>query len=155
MNSKNSITPSTNLYLLKLPLELNNRNQLTWNSKEEQYNYFSSLQKLEVNNFTYQRKDSTIRYSANIDSILNYNYVMYQNENYTDKWFYAYIEEMRYINDSMTEIIIKTDVFQTWLFDMEFKDSFVEREHVSDVLIRQVLNNQRWHDIFYAPYMPF
>lgn len=132
MNSRNAITPSTNLYLLKLPLELSDRNQLTWSNKEEQYNYFSNLEKLEVNNFTYQRKDSIIRYSANVDSILNYNYVMYQNENYSDKWFYAYIEEMRYINDSMTEIIIKTDVFQTWLFDMEFKDSFVEREHVSD-----------------------
>lgn len=42
--------------------------------------------------------------------------------------------------------------------DKESKRQFclrmAKREHVSDVLIRQVLNNQRWHDIFYAPYMP-
>ena len=116
-----AITPNTNLYLLKCPLELSNSNQLTWNNKEEQYNYFSSLPRLEHDNFTYQRKDSLIRYPAHVDEIINYNYVMYQNTNYSDKWFYAYITNMRYISDYTTEITIKTDVFQTWQFDMEFK----------------------------------
>lgn len=127
-----AITPNTNLYLLKCPLELSNSNQLTWNNKEEQYNYFSSLPRLENDNFTYQRKDSIIRYPAHVDEIINYNYVMYQNTNYSNKWFYAYITNMRYISDYTTEITIKTDVFQTWQFDMDFKYSFVEREHVSN-----------------------
>ena len=127
-----AITPSTNLYLLKLPIELSNKNQLTWNNKQDQYNYFNSIEKLEVDNFTYQRQDSVIRYPANIDSIINYNYVMYQNENFSNKWFYAYITSMRYVNNNTTEIYIKTDVFQTWQFDLEFKDSFIEREHVTN-----------------------
>lgn len=32
----------------------------------------------------------------------------------------------------MTEIQIKTDVFQTWQFDFIYKKSFVERKHVTD-----------------------
>ena len=87
---------------------------------------------INVDNFTYQRKDYTIRYGACIDDIITFNYVMYQNDAYSDKWFYAYITDMKWINDKMTEITIKTDVFQTWQFDMEFKTSFIEREHVNN-----------------------
>ena len=53
---------------------------------------------------------------------------MYQNANYGDKWFYAFIVNMKYISDYTTEIEILTDAFQTWQFDIIFKQSFVERE---------------------------
>ena len=126
-----AITPQTELRLLKCPIESDNRNQITFSNATAQYNYFNSLPKLEVDNFTYQRKDSVIRYPAHIDSILTYNYVMYQNEAYTNKWFYAFITNMEYVNDNMTLITIKTDVYQSWQFSMVWKRSFVEREHVN------------------------
>lgn len=56
---------------------------------------------------------------------------MYLNENYTDKWFYAFITKMEYDNDFNTKIYISTDVFQTWQFDLDFKESFVEREMIN------------------------
>lgn len=127
-----AITPQTELRLIKCPIESDNRNQLTFASATAQYNYFNGLPHLTVDNFTYQRKDNIIRYPAHIDSILGYNYVMYQNEAYTNKWFYAFISGMEYVNDNMTLITIKTDVYQTWLFDMVWKNSFIEREHVND-----------------------
>lgn len=127
-----AITPSTNLKLLKNPNNLSNENQLTFSNATAQYNYFNSLTKLEVEDFTYQRKDYVIRYDACIDDILDYNYCMYQNEAYSDKWFYAYIQNMRWVNDHVTEITIKTDVFQTFQFELTYKASFIEREHVND-----------------------
>lgn len=127
-----AITPQTELRLLKCPIESDNRNQLTFINATAQYNYFNSLPHITADNFTYQRKDSIIRYPAHIDSIITYNYVMYQNEAYTNKWFYAFITNMEYVNDNMTLITIKTDVYQTWLFDMVWKRSFIEREHVND-----------------------
>lgn len=126
------ITPKTNLYLLKCPLESDNKNQLTFTDLNEQLTYFESLPHFEATNFTYQRKDNIIRFPADYDSVLNYNYVMYQNESYSNKWFFAFIVDMRYSSNGMTEITIKTDVYQTWHFEMNFKTSFVEREHVND-----------------------
>ena len=126
------ITPNTDLYLLKVPLEIDEVNQLTFASKQAQYNYFYSLPKLTVDEYTYQRKDGTIRFSANFDDIVNYNYVMYRNTEYSDKWFYAYITDIQYLNDSVSAVSIKTDVWQTWQFDLTFKPVFVEREHVND-----------------------
>ena len=127
-----AVTPNTDVFLLKCPIEIDDVNQINFASATAQYNYFSSLPKLEAENFTYQRKDSIIRFPAHIDTLLEYNYVMYRNTSYGSKWFYAFITDMQYINDNMTAITIKTDVWQTWQFGLTFKKSFVEREHVSD-----------------------
>lgn len=126
-----AISPQTNLFLLKNKLTLDYKNQLTFASKQAQFNYFHNLPKIEIDNISYQRKDSIIRFPEHIDNLIEYNYCMYQNENYGNKWFYAFIVNMRYINDNMTEITIATDVFQTWQFDIEFKESFVEREMIN------------------------
>lgn len=57
-----AIQPQTDLFLLKCPLQLSNKNQLTFPDKNEQFNYFYSLPKLEVDNISYIRKDNYIRY---------------------------------------------------------------------------------------------
>lgn len=125
------IVPNTEIKLLKVPFELDNKNQLTFLNLEAQTNFFENLQGLEIENSSYQRKNNVIRAPYHYDEIQEYNYCMYKNENYSDKWFYAFITDMQYINDNMTEITIKTDVFQTWQFDIIYKKSFVEREHVN------------------------
>lgn len=68
---------------------------------------------------------------GHIDDLLEYNYVMYLNENYTNKWFYAFITNMEYVTDFNTKIYISTDVFQTWQFNFTFKQSFIEREMIA------------------------
>ena len=127
-----AITPSTDLMLLKCPLEVDQQNQLTFTNATAQYNYFSNLPKLSVGDISYQRKDSTIRFEGHIDSIRGYNYCMYRNDNYSNKWFYAFITDMKYMNDGVTLITIQTDVWQSWMFDIEVKASYVKREHVND-----------------------
>lgn len=127
------ITPNTDVILLKVPLEINENNQLDFADATAQYNYFNSLPKLVFdNNFTYQRKDGVLRVPALYDDVMTYNYVMYRNNAYDDKWFYAFIENAEYVNDSVTALTLKTDTWQTWQFDLRFKPVFVEREHVND-----------------------
>ena len=127
-----AITPNTDIRLLKTPFEIDKRNQLTFANVGAQTTYFLSLPHLEEDNCSYQRKDNVIRFPAHIDDIITYNYVMYKNENYTNKWFYAFITNMEYLNDNVTLISIATDCFQTWQFDIVYKKMFVEREHVSN-----------------------
>lgn len=124
-------SPITNIRILKSPLLLDNKNQLTFENAQKQFEYFDDLEYLEVNDASYQRKDNTIRFPEHIDNILEFNYCMYQNQNYSNKWFYAFIVNKRYENDGMTYISILTDVFQTWQFDLDFKQSFIEREMIN------------------------
>lgn len=126
------ITPNTSVYLLKCPLEMDNQNQLNFANATAQFNYFNSLPKLEFDNFTYQRHEGVLRINEHVDNLLGYNYVMYQNDNYSDKWFYAFIENMEYVNDNCTFVKLRTDVFQTWFMDTTIKQSLVVREHVND-----------------------
>lgn len=127
------ITPNSDVILLKCPLELDERNQLSFTSKNAQYDYFYNLPKLVVGtDYTYVRKDNYIRVDELIDNLYQYNYVMYRNDSYSNKWFYAFIERMEYVNDRVTNVYIKCDTFQTWQFDLNYKRTFVEREHVND-----------------------
>lgn len=126
------ITPQSDVYLLKVPLEINDINQLTFSNATAQFNYFNSLPKITADNFTYQRKDGTIRFPGHFDDLLNYNYVMYRNDAYSNKWFYAFITGMEYLNDNVTAIAIKTDVWQTYQFDLTYKRCLIDREHTND-----------------------
>lgn len=127
------IAPQTEVRLLKVPLEINDLNQLTFANATAQYNYFNGLPKIIFeDNFTYQRKDGILRVPALIDDIMNYNYVMYRNEAYSDKWFYAFIENMEWLNDNVTLIKLKSDVWQCWQFELSYKPTFIEREHTND-----------------------
>lgn len=127
-----SVAPSTIVNLLNVPLQANQKNQIDFANVAAQITYFNSRIVKIANSFTYQRKDNIIRVPFNADTIQNVNYVMYDNVNYKNKWFYAFVERIEYINDSCTHLHIKTDVWQTWQFELIFKQSFIAREHVAD-----------------------
>ena len=131
MNNQN---PITKVYLLSVPLENDYKNTLYFANASAQQTYFQSriVTSYNYSDFTYQRKDQIIRIPTIYDNIYHCNYVMYQNSNYSNKWFYAFITKMEYINDGRTDVHIETDVIQTWLFDYTLKASFVEREHTNN-----------------------
>ena len=122
----------TKVYLLNAPLENDYKNTLYFTSRETQQQYFESRIIKSYTNFSYQRKNNFIRVPEHFDNLQNVNYVMYQNSAYSNKWFYAFVTDIVYIDDGRTDIYIETDYIQTWLFDYTVKPSFVEREHVSN-----------------------
>lgn len=132
------IVPTSRIILLKNPIEIDYMNELTFSSASAQYNYFYNLPKLECDNATYQRKDGVIRFPTDptlegvtYDDLIQYNYCMYQNDKWSNKWFYAFVKNVTYDNAGMSLIEIETDVWQSWCFDITFKNSFIEREHVN------------------------
>ena len=135
-------TPSTAVYLCNTPLKSDNKNQISFNSREEQFSYFNGLAVRRFSDFTYQRKDNIIRVPVNAEVLFNdgVNYVMYDNKNFSTRWIYAYITQIEYINPNVSHIHIKTDVFQTWFLDCEILPSFVVRETViNDDLFKHTL----------------
>ena len=123
----------TKVFLLSVPLEKDYSHTLWFQTPEAQHKYFVDLIKAAYshNDFTYQRKDGVIRVPEQIDTLWKegINYVMYQNTDYNEKWFYSFITDMKYINDGRTDVTIQTDCIQTWMFEMQIKPCFVEREH--------------------------
>lgn len=56
------VTPDTDIFLLKVPFTMDYKNQLTFANKEKQFEYFSSLESLELHNATYMRHNGVLRY---------------------------------------------------------------------------------------------
>ena len=126
------VAPETEIYLLKTPLQIDELQQMDFASTTAQANYFQSCPSLPLMNATYQRENDTMYVNFNIEAIRSYNYVMYKNKQYSNKWFYAFIAGMQYESNTCTAIQIKTDVFQTYMFEYQLKDSYILRETVDD-----------------------
>lgn len=134
-----AVTPNTVVHFLNVPLENNYKNQIYFADRSKQTSFMLTKRVKSVSgnpltwqNLTYQRKDNIIRVPMHIDELVNANYVMYQNTGYTDRWFYAFITKMEYVNEGRTDVYIETDVWQTWFDKITLKESFVEREHVTN-----------------------
>lgn len=151
-----AFTPSSRVYLLDTPLDNTYKNTLHFATLANQQKYFLARVKHEFEGVTYQRKNNIIRVDKHIDDLWNVNYVMYQNTNFNTKWFYAFINNMEYVSDRATDIFIETDVYQTWLFDVELKKSFVVREHVDNDTIGAHLVDEQLEtgDYIYTDYDP-
>jgi hypothetical protein len=81
----------------------------------------NTFQRIEGKNF--------ISVNQNIDALWGVNYVMFQNTSYNVKWFYGFVTKLEYRNKSTTHVHFEIDVLQTWMFTMNFKPSYVVREH--------------------------
>ena len=125
------IEPSTNIRLLKnVPINNSYKDTIYFIDATEQYNYFINFSKYTLNKQTYQRVNKgKARVGIKAESLYDCNYMMFQNESFGTKWFYAFITSVEYINNAVSEISFEIDILQTWLLDCTFKECFVEREH--------------------------
>ena len=124
--------PNSEIYLLKTPIELDNNNQLNFATAAAQQTYFQGLPKINITEATFQRKDGTLRWPGSMESLLGYNYCMYRNKNHGNKWFYAFVTDIQWASENSSIISLKTDVWQTYQFELSWHPCFVEREHVND-----------------------
>lgn len=128
------IEPQTNIRILRnVPLDTSYDHTIYFASQTAQANYFLGKQKYNLNNYTYQRvKRGWARVGIKADNLYDCNYMMFQNTAYGNKWFYAFIKSVEYVNDVTANIEFEIDDMQTWHFDYTVDHCFVEREHVTD-----------------------
>lgn len=125
------INPNTNIRILRnVPLDTTYDHTIYFEDQNKQYNYFIALQKYNLQNYSYQRvKKGVTRVGINSDKLYDCNYMMFQNTAFGNKWFYAFIKDVEYINNECSDIYYEIDVLQTWFFDYKIDQCFVEREH--------------------------
>lgn len=75
-------------------------------------------------------RENTIRTDFTYEQCLKANYIAFQNPRYDNKWFFAFIDNIRYLSDRVTEISFTVDAWSTWFDDWDKKRCFIVREHV-------------------------
>lgn len=126
------IIPDSIIYILSGVECDRDYNHVKWfNSRAEQQSYMLDHRIKTYDNCSYIR-DGVVMIDAWADDIYSANYMMFQNSAFSDKWFYAFITEVRYENNRTAEVHYTIDLWQTWWMDCKVGECFVEREHVLD-----------------------
>lgn len=125
------IEPNTVIRLLKdCPLDTSYDHTIYFSDENSQINYFQGLTKYIFTEQTYQRvQRGKTRVQRKAEELYDCNYMMFQNSSFGNKWFYAFITSVEYVNNITSEITFEIDVLQTWFFDYTLEQCFVEREH--------------------------
>ena len=77
-------------------------------------------------------KNNKISLPCSYQTALSSNYIYFNNRNYYNKGFFAWITNVEYINDGCTEITYEIDTWSTWYDSLQFLRCFVNREMVTD-----------------------
>ena len=126
------IAPNSTVWLYKgVPLDPNYENTYWFTDKATQKAQFDNSYLAYT--FTAQSycraTGNAIRIQRNPDDLINCNYMAFRNTSFGNKIFYAFIDEVAYINNSTAEVRFTIDVLQTYFRDVIFMPSYIEREH--------------------------
>lgn len=77
-------------------------------------------------------RENVINISARYEDCIYANYIAFINKKYGNKWFFAWVTDVKLLNPGTTEITFQVDVFSTWYERFNLGQGFIEREHVSD-----------------------
>lgn len=127
------IQPNGKIWLCKnVPLNPSMTDTLYFTSESDRYNYFLNHSDISFTNVSYVRvQDGTIRLQVNPETVYNYNYMMFTNTGFSNRYFFAFITSVRYINNVTAELDFEIDPMITWFFDYHLQECYVEREHSS------------------------
>ena len=126
------IVPNSEVYILKnVPLEPSFDHTIWFDSPEQQATAFTTYAlAFYFNKVSYQRYPRPyITLDKTADELYNCNYMMFRNTSYGTKWFYAFITQIEYISNTTSRIYYTIDPMQTYLFDVNVGECWVEREH--------------------------
>lgn len=123
--------PLSKLWLLNVPLQLDYTHTILFKNKTQQQQYFLKnehiVKSFDDSNLTYVRENNSIVVEGNRDELLNVNYIVYINPNFANKYYYCFVNSIDYISVNSSRLNISTDVFQTYIFDVELKTGLVDR----------------------------
>lgn len=122
-------TPTSAIRLLSVPLQSDYKNTLWFPDRATQTSYFLGKTIKTFEEYNYVKKNNTIVVDGKVDLLYNCNYIMYQNNNFSNKWFYAFINRTEWASNNSTRLYVSTDVIQTWFFDITYYQSYVDRCH--------------------------
>lgn len=120
------------IYLAKgIRLDRDYNNVLNY-TPTQMLTYVQSKQTAHANNYSFVR-DGSISVAFQYSTCLESNYIAFQNKNYSNKWFFAWIDEVRYVSDGTTEIKYTIDSWATFFSSLDTSGGcYIIREHTND-----------------------
>ena len=131
------VQPNSTLQLFK-GINLDNRylHTIYFANEAAQDTWFTSkvTSALTFNNLTYRRYTSdSVKIQIDATKLFGVSYMRFKNDRSVDKWFYAFVLDIDYINENTAVVYYEIDVMQTWFIQGgSIRPCMVLREHVND-----------------------
>lgn len=103
-------------------------------SDEQRYNYFKSKSTGRIFTSQSYQKTNTNKFRLEIPytEAFNVTYCLFHNPDFsTNRWFYAFVTKVEYINNAVTEFTYEIDVMQTYFRVSNLLDCYIERQHAT------------------------
>lgn len=129
-------TAGTRVYLCNVPWNSDYRDIVKFPSEEALQGYLREQTGpiIDVPNVIHHRVGVPIRLNVPFSNAYKYNYLVANNPSTPghNDWqnFYYFIQDVRYINASVTEFVIQLDVWQTFHWSAQFGNCYIERGHI-------------------------
>lgn len=125
------VAPNSEIRLLRnVPIDSSYRDSFYFSSLSEQITYFNSFVKQSFTQQSYQRVNrGYLRIQQSADNLYDCNYLMFRNTSFGNKWFFAFINAVEYINNATTQISFTIDSLMTWYFEMTIPQCYIVRQH--------------------------
>lgn len=122
---------STIEFFADINLSPTSDNSLYFPSTAAKDAYFTNIQKVAtVSNCTYARHTrGYIRVEVPMSTMIGCTYMRFKNTSFENKWFYAYVIKVEYVNNKTTAVAFAIDPLMTWMGDFHLNQCFVERQH--------------------------
>lgn len=123
--------PNTTLYVGVVPWNSDLKNVQSYPSRAEQISTIQGLLSHKYEHINIIRRDSDLILKGVNEDLTQCNYLMYQNKDISDKWYFAFIDNVQY--NSLNSVIIShtIDVWQTYQFDITYYKNLILRSHVA------------------------
>lgn len=133
------IAPNSTIKLYdNVPLDNSYRNTLYFASVTDRDAYFHGGGNSQahavatLNDQMYQRVDDGVcRVQVPYSQAYSVSYMAFKNTSFENKWFYAFVTNVSYINNNVVEIEYEIDVMITYFHDVLIKPCLVEREMIN------------------------
>ena len=86
----------------------------------------------QADNYSFLRPTGSIMAGFTYAQCLQANYIAFQNPDYSNKWFFGWIDDIIYKGDKNTEITFTVDAWSTWFDKWQKKTCFINRQHTND-----------------------
>lgn len=93
--------------------------------------YFNNITKLAVAERCYYARDNRgfVRVEVPMSTLIHAQYMRFKNTAYENKWWYAFVRDVNYINDNTTEVEFELDRLMSWMGNFTLHACYVERQH--------------------------
>lgn len=131
------VVPNSTVVLLKnISLTPTYENTVAYENATAQYNDMYAHKLGQWDRCTYvgkNKQQGTIRLESTQGLLMQQaTYMMFKNTSYEDKWFYAFVTDVTWVNNVTWEVSFILDVMQTYYFDFTYEKCLIERQHVTD-----------------------